>query len=810
MYNLFEFIRKPNKLSDLLPWAALIGPGIVLNKDASLQKSYRFRGPDLDSSTREELISVTAKANNVFKRLGTGWVIFTEAQRVRSQKYPESSFVSPLTALIDSERKDLFSSGNHYENNYYFTILYLPPDEKISKIEKYFIERDYEKELVNYQTHLKTFVTETERIFGLFKEIMTEAEPLTDEETLTYLHSTISTKRHIVKVPETPMYLDAYISDSELVPGLEPKLGMENYQQHLRIIGIKQFPGTSLPGIFDNLNRLNFEYRWTARFLCLDKNEAEKELKNYKDKWFAKRKSMMGLIKDIASQGDSGVSNTDAVLKSIDAETAQQELQDDLVSFGFFTMAVIIMDKDPNIAEKKAEAISKTINSLGFVTVNETISAVDSWLGSIPGLFRANVRRPIINTLNLAHIFPLSAIWAGPEKNNHFNAPALIQTQTPDKTPFRLNLHIGDIGHTMIVGPTGMGKSVLLSLIAAQFQRYENSQVYFFDKDGSCRTLTAGVGGDFYDLADEKEGALSFQPLAEIDQENERTWAAEWIHDYLRGEFVDITPEIKETIWKALCSLASSPKEQRTITGFSLILQDIKLRQALQPLTLNGAYGKLFDSNFDNLKYGRWQVFEMAKLMNMGTAIPPTLSYLFHQLEKRFTGVPSLLILDECWIFLSNPIFAQKIREWLKVLRKANVSVVFATQSLADIRNSPVSSAIIESCLTKIYMPNPSAMDQTTKPFYQDFGLNETEIKIISRATPKRQYYYKSPQGSRLFELAMGPIALAYCGASSPQDQQMVQSIVSEKGKNNFNTEWLRYKNLPDAIYKLNTIGGQK
>jgi type IV secretion/conjugal transfer VirB4 family ATPase len=805
MYYLYEFLRRPNKLSDLLPWAALIAPGVILNKDGSLQKSYRFRGPDLDSSTRSGMITVAAKVNNVFKRLGTGWVIFVEAQRIQSQRYQESSFPSPVAVMIDEERKRFFSSGQHYENNYYLTLAFLPPPENYGKWEKYLIDRDYEKEETTFQIHLKNFLTEAQMVFSLFKEVMTEAEELSDAETLTYLHSAVSTRRFTVKVPECPMYLDAYISDSPLTTGLEPKLGLRSDLQYLRVISIKQFPGTSLPGILDNLNRLNFEYRWTSRFLCLDKNDAVKELEAYQRKHFSKRKSFLTTIREQITKKEAPIDNPDALVKSNDAGTAIQELKADLVSYGFFTMAVVVMDANPNRAAKKAQAIEKTINSLGFVTVDEQVNAVDAWLGTIPGLFRANIRRPLLHTINLAHIFPVSAIWAGPERNTHLNGPVLMHTQTPDKTPFRFNLHIGDLGHTVIVGPPGMGKSVLLASIAVQYLRYPNAQVYIFDKDGSCRALTAGVGGDFYDLADEHGGALSFQPLIDIGDENERAWAAEWLYDYLRGENMAITPELKSTVWAALCSLANAPAEERTISGFVFLVQDKRIKQAMEPLTLNGAFGKLFDANRDNLQYGRWQVFEMAKLMNMATAIPPTLGYLFHRLEQRFTGEPSLLPLDESWLFLKNPIFAPKILEWLKVLRKKNVAVIFATQSLSDIASSPVASAIIESCLTKIYLPNPSALDQTTKPLYEAFGLNETEIRLIAQAAPKRQYYYKSPLGSRLFELAMGPVALAYCGASSPQDQQMVQKILLED-KEHFNEEWLVYKGLVNAVPRLKEL----
>ncbi|MGE5606980.1 MAG: TraM recognition domain-containing protein, partial [Bacteroidota bacterium] len=201
----------------------------------------------------------------------------------------------------------------------------------------------------------------------------------------------------------------------------------------------------------------------------------------------------------------------------------------------------------------------------------------------------------------------------------------------------------------------------------------------------------------------------------------------------------------------------------------------------------------------DNLDYGCWQVFEMEKLMNTPAAVAPTLNYIFHKLEQRFTGAPTLLNIDEGWMFLDNSGFADKIREWLKVLRKANVSVIFATQSLGDIQKSVIAQTIMEACHTKIYLPNPNALSHEIAPIYESFGLNDTERNIIACSIPKRQYYYKSLAGSRLFELALGPIALAYCAASSKEDQNMAMEILKKKGKAGFNEEWLRYKKLPET-----------
>lgn len=798
MLNLREFQKVHNKLSDYLTWALFIAPGIVLQKDGSFLRCYAIRGPDLDSATKAELVALTSRFNNAIKRLSGGWAIYAEAQRIQSQEYPESGFPDPVTLLIDEERKQYFSGGNHYESLYYLSIIYLPPTDQATKIEALFIERGrgYEKAQETYEAHLKTFITESDRLAALLKDIFPEAYPLDDSATLTYLHSCISPKRHFVKAPEIPMYIDAILADTPLVSGFEPKIG----DHHLRVVSILSFPGSSVPGMLDNLNRLNFEYRWVSRFLPLDKNDAISEIKKMRRNWFAKRKGILTLLREVITKEESALVDNDAVNKANDADAALQMVSDDVVGLGYYTASIVVWDADKTTVEKKVRALEKTINGMGFTVINETINAADAWFGSLPGLCRGNVRRPLLSTMNLAHLFPLSAIWAGPEKNKHLNGPVLMHTQTSGNTQFRFSLHVDDVGHTMIVGPTGSGKSVLLAVIAAQFSRYPEAQVYYFDKDASIMALTAGVGGDFYDLAAERSGALNFQPFADIDTESEMSWASEWVYDFLRAENVEINPEVKKSVWTALESLSSSPKEERTITGFCLLLQDARLRQALEPATLKGPLGRLFDATHDNLAYGRWQVFEMAKLMNIKSAVAPTLSYLFHRLEQRFTGKPTILVLDECWLFLDNPVFAAKIREWLKVLRKANVCVVFATQSLVDVENSTISSVIRESCPTKIYLPNGDALDPEISAIYRGYGLNEREIEIISMATPKRQYYYKSPMGNRLFELALGPVTLAYCGSSTPEDRKMVTKLQAEDGS--FNEKWLTYKNLPRvALY---------
>lgn len=765
MINLREYRNIPDRLSDLLNWAALIAPGVILNKDGSLQTTIKYRGPDLESATEAELVAISARLNNILKRLGSGWAIFAEAQRQTSSQYPAADWPDPISELIDQERRELFQRQNHFESFYFLTFVYLPPPELNSRLRDTFIE-SAEVKGTSYERLLSSFQSEMARIIDLMETLFAEVTPLSDEDTLSYLHGLISDKQHRVSVPENPIYLDALMSDTALIPGFEPVLG----SLHLRIVSILTFPGRSQPGLFDALNRLSIEYRWVTRFLSLDKTDALSEITRYKKRWFAKRKGIVTLLKEVLTNSESIMTDSDAVNKALDADEAMQELADDAVSYGYFTACIVTWSKDAVIASQNAQEIERVINSLGFVSRVEDVNAVDAWLGTLPGNCRNNVRRPILNTLNLSHLMPLSAVWAGPEVNEHLDGPPLFYAVTSGSTPFRFSPYVGDVGHTLVLGPSGSGKSVLLNLMEASFLRYPDAQVYIFDKGGSARVITAGVGADYYNLG-AKDSPLCFQPFADIDREAEKRWAHEWLLQLLTQEKVENTPHVKEELWKALTSLASAKREERTLFGLTVLLQNDLLRRALLPYTIQGAHGQLLDNTEDTLSYGRWQCFEMEVLMDTPSVVMPVLSYLFHRLEQRFNGRPTILVLDEAWLFLDNPAFSSKIREWLKVLRKANVMVVFATQSLADVDQSAIAPTIKEACFTKVYLPNPAALNEDVAHFYERFGLNKRQIEILAFATPKRDYYYTSPLGNRLFELELGPIALAYCGATNRESQ---------------------------------------
>ena len=795
MMNLAEYRNRNARLADYLPWAALVGGGVVLNKDGSFQRTARFRGPDLDSAVAAELVGTAGRINNAVRRLGSGWSLFVEAQRYEAASYPDSRFPDAASALVDAERKaDFEEAGTHYISSYFLTFAWLPPAEDAARAESWLYEGREQGGVDPFEA-LRGFTDRTDRVLALLDGFMPECHWLDDSETLTYLHSTISTNRHRVRVPETPMYLDALLADQSLTGGLEPRLG----NTHLRILTIVGFPTATTPGILDELNKLAFPYRWSTRAILLDKTDAIRLLTRIRRQWFAKRKSIAAILKEVMTNEASVLVDTDAANKAADADIALQELGADYAGMAYVTATIAVWDTNPRLADEKLRLVEKTVQSRDFTAMPETINAVDAWLGSLPGHVYANVRQPPISTLNLAHMIPLSAVWAGPERDSHLGAPPLLFGKTEGSTPFRLSIHVGDVGHTLVVGPTGSGKSVLLACMALQFRRYERSQVFAFDFGGSIRAAALAMGGDWHDLGgDLTEGdafSVSLQPLARIHDVPERAWAADWIVSILTRENIAITPDVKEHIWTALTSLASAPVEERTITGLTVLLQSNDLKQALRPYCVGGPYGRLLDAETEHLGSASVQAFEIEGLVGTGAA-PAVLSYLFHRIGNRLDGSPTLLIIDEGWLALDDEAFSGQLREWLKTLRKKNASVIFATQSLSDIDNSAIAPAIIESCLTRLLLPNERAVEPQITAIYQRFGLNARQIEILARAAPKKDYYCQSRSGNRLFELGLSEVGLALTAASSKSDQSAIARVFAEHGRDGFLAAWLRLRGV--------------
>jgi type IV secretion system protein VirB4 len=789
MRFLDEFRRRPALLADHLPWAVLIAPGVVLNKDGSFTTALRFRGPDMESATAGELAALRARLNNALKRLGRGWCLHVEAARRPAAAYDETTFDPPAAFLVDAERRRLFLAADPaFETDHRAALTWLPPADQARGLERWLMGRDGPWPRQGRHA-LALFRQEAAAILDLLADALPEAAPLDDAELLSWLHACVSPGGGPVDPEEAPVFLDALLADQPLTGGLEPRLGA----QALKVVSVRGLPSATRPGLIEVLGELAFPLRWTCRWIALDRADAELEILKLRKRWFARRKGLGVLLREAVTREEIPLLDTDALAKTEECDAALEGLGAEACAFGYLTLTVALTDPDPGRCAEMARAVEALLNGRGLVARVEDLNAVEAWLGSLPGEAYADVRRPLVSTFNLADLLPAPAVWAGPPADPVLGAP-LAHARTAGATPFRLVLHVGDVGHAMVVGPTGSGKSTLLAFFALQWLRYPGARVVFFDKGRSVRAATLACGGRWRDVSPGED--LSLQPLAGVDDAAERAWAADWLADALAAAGLPAPPARREEIWAALSTLAAAPADQRTLTVFRALLQDAEAALALEPFCLGGAHGGLLDGAGGDLPTSVFDTFELETLMATPRALGPVLGALFHRLEAGFDGRPTLLVLDEAWLFLDETRFAGQIRAWLKTLRKKRVAVVFATQSLDDVAASAIAASLIENCPTQVFLPNPRALEPASAALYRGFGLNARQLELLAYAPPKRAYYWCQPGGRRLFDLKLTGAALALCGAGSPEDQALIDEILAHTPAGGFARAFLKAKGL--------------
>ncbi len=815
MVALKFFRHSGPSFADLVPYAGLVDNGVILLKDGSLMAGWYFAGPDSESSTDAERNEVSRQINAILSRLGSGWMIQVEAVRVPTEDYPKeeaSHFADPVTRAIDAERRAHFQKERgHYESRHALILTWRPPEPQRSGLTRYVYSDSGSRSATYADKALESFLTSVREVEQYLANVVSIRRMMTREtperggyrvarydELFQFIRFCITGENHPIRLPDIPMYLD-WLVTAELQHGLAPLV--EN--RFLGVVAIDGLPAESWPGILNSLDLMALCYRWSSRFIFLDAEEARGKLERTRKKWQQKVRPFF----DQLFQTQSRSLDQDAMLMVAETEDAIAEASSQLVAYGYYTPVIVLFDEDQQSLQEKCEAVRRLIQAEGFGARIETINATDAFLGSLPGVSYANIREPLINTRNLADLIPLNSVWSGspvaPCPFYPAGSPPLMQVAS-GSTPFRLNLHVDDVGHTLIFGPTGSGKSTLLSLIAAQFRRYAGAQIFAFDKGGSMLPLTLGLDGDHYQIGGDigpsasGEGrALSFCPLAELSTDGDRAWATEWIEMLVALQGVTITPEYRNAISRQIGLMAES--RGRSLSDFVSGVQMREIKEALHHYTVDGPMGRLLDAEEDGLALGAFQCFEIEELMNMGERnLVPVLAYLFRRIEKRLTGAPSLIILDEAWLMLGHPVFRDKIREWLKVLRKANCAVVLATQSISDAERSGIIDVLKESCPTKICLPNGAAREPGTREFYERVGFNARQIEIVATAISKRDYYIVSPEGRRLFDMALGPVALSFVGASGKEDLKRIRALHSEHGAA-WPLQWLQQRGIAHA-----------
>ena len=850
-----EFRPGVTGIADLLHWDSVVGEGVLQQADGSMLCAWAYQGADMQTATIHERNALARQLNEALLPLSDGWMFHVDAIRRPARfSVEKGAFPDRLSRLIDEERRardmpwtetDPHRSsrdrGGFFETSYVLTATYKPPAGVYNQLSRFFV------------TGRKRAVTKMDRLIDLFEAQVADVEMrlrgplrlrrLTTEELLRHLHTCLTGLRHPVAPPPVNVGLGSYLADQQVFGGFTPRVG----DRHVRAVSLHGFPNATSQGILGRLHNLPAAYRWSTRLIMLSTETASQLIRTRRHSWFKKRKGLSEALRSFTGQQVSEeqrrverefFEDESAVRMATDAKDALTRMQSAEARYCLYTSTVVVMETEEARAAEIAEEIREVLVEAGFPSRIEDVNALEAYLGSLPGNGVANSRRFAVHTRNVADLMPATQIWPGSEHNqSHLfprESPALLSAKTDGSTPFRLNLHAqGDVGHTLVIGATGAGKSVLINTIMAQWLRYENAQVFLFDLGHSGYLLAKGVGGRHYQLSPDAGVALSLQPLLHVDNEEELAWAASWIETTIQLQGVTPTPARRAEIGRALKLIAANPPQMRTLEELKILVQDEDVAGALGQFVAEGTYAHLLNGSRDALagsgdvRAGEtpletrraggpeivnpaYQVFELSAVRDLPESVfIPLLLYLFHHVERQLRADrPSIIVLEEVWHALIHSSFSDRIKQWLLTLRKKNAAVVMVAHTPAQIAQLENREVVIDSCPTKIFLPNPDAVDPEAKMLYRAMGLNEREIDAIATATRKKHYFFKCPVGSRLFDLDLGPLALQFVAMPTGDVDALlrrVEALEAENGRG-WVSHWLREQGLPQWARRYDSL----
>ena len=775
-----------SSLCDLLDYATLVSDNLIVLKSGALCAFYEIFPEDQSQIDKASLNHFEKIIQKSFLKLGGNWAVHFDVKRIKDGFYaPICNSCNQTISDLEIKRILKFKNEKSFDSRFFLTLTFLGSSASHRKIENLVLSdnKDHKNakkstfELIEkFQNDCKSITDTLSLVIKVKALTSTQHLNFTLNQSLSFIHSCITGKDHDIAVPKHNCYLDALLSTKDFTSGFTPQIG-NNY---IACIAIDGFPQCSYLGILNSLALLPFPYRFHSRFLAFDKMQSHILLEKYRRLWSQKSR---GILSQIFNQQNARV-NEYAVEKVAEIDEAKFAFEGNEEIFGAYTSVLIIMDRDIKSLQEKATLAVKAIEDLGFAARVETVNAVESYLGSLPGHCFENVRRPIISGTVFADLIPLSAPWNGerfsPNPLYGKHASPLMQVKSIGHSRFYLNLHQKDLGNTAVVGPPGSGKSVLLGSLILNLMRYKNMKVFAFDKGYSFYAISKALSGSHIEFSNLKS---SFCPLYHLENGNDLTYAQSFIELLCRMSGHLPSSEERSEINNCLKILAQREKEKRSLSDFHLLLFSKNLKQAIEPYTIISGENNLLD-NTANLGFeSDLTVFECSDLFEAPKSFSlPLLKHIFRLISDCFSGEPRAIILDEAWLMLRDEFFAAELLKWFKTLRKHNVIVILATQSITDLAKSTLFETFLECVKTRIYLPNYDAKSDALKTIYKQTGLNDEQINKLSDAIPKKDYLLLKGQKAAFFNLMMSEDELRLLSFSGDHVKAKVDELFKYYG----------------------------
>ena len=831
-------MRTAHAFSTMLPWRALLHDGIVLcHHRHALLRVYAVRGLDLIGDDPETVGARMLQANQALKRLDGSWTLHAEAQRIRFARYPKRTPRCVVLGLIDTAWAHALCDADEgvWETRYFVALTWTPP--------------------TGQRRARAVFVHASDAFMGHLQPVLATMELLTGAALVQMLKTTCSLRWTPVSVPEQATPLSRYLVDSAWDPGRYPDWDARLGVEHVRVLTLTGYPRRSWAGMMQRLDALAVPFRWSTRWTGIQPQQQDTLLKVKQEDWIELEKTTIQRAKQRATGQETRIINEDATRKTEELGEARQDIGAGFYGVGTFCTTLVTWGPSAEDAEDRAQRLRNTLEGLGFVVRREgdygARTPLGNWVlqwlapphhagafrGAMPGNTTDNMRRALATTLQVSHLLPgLRATWPGPEWDEHLGHGPWFLARTEGASLVRIVHHVRDIGHSLILGNSGSGKSTFVGFGMAQWLMYPHTRGTILDVGRTARLLTLLCGGQWINLS---EGTVPLQPLRDIDDPAELRWCLEWLLRICTQQGVEGGIATQAYLEARLLELAKRPHDQRTMTELVTICtmhnnkvesrvstgvgtRDLSglskpneyrmkrvelyrsIERTLRPFLQGGLYSGILDGVQPHVLDSPLVVFEQMGLVKTPRLLEAVSQYCFHLTERRFdTRHPMWLVMEEAAVLATMPKFKEQIDAWLLTIRKAGASLALIINSLelaADIGAAMTS----ENTPTRYYFPNIEALTPQSGKAYDLFGLTHEEKRLIATARPYRDVYYVARErGRRMLEMHFPPFILTCLAHNSDEDHERMDTLLDQHGTEGFARAWLAHHSYGDRYEAL-------
>jgi type IV secretion system protein VirB4 len=721
------FSPKEPKAGDRLPYAGLVGEHTVALRDGSLLQVLHLEGFPFETADTVELNHKQEVRDAALRAVGSSrCVIHHHVLRRRVEVALNGEFDDPVCAEINHRWQQRLAERRLFVNDLFISLLRRPSRGKVGVAER--LGRAFSRGL-DAQGQAAQQARDLRELDGLREALTAALQPYGPRllraygsphgrcsEPLEFLSALYNGEMRPVLVPDGDVgHHLPYRRVSFGHDALERK-GAEAERDFAAVLALKEYPPQAAPGVLDALLRLPYEMTLSEAFAFVDRQVGVERVS-------------LALRRFRAADDDAQSLRRGLV-----------EAKDDLVSgrsaLGEHQFQVLVRAGSPEALDAAAADCAAAFADVGAIAVREDLALEPGFWAQFPGNEAYAARKALISTGAFASLASLHGFPIGQADGAHWG-PAISVLETTSATPYFFNFHAADLGNFTIIGPSGSGKTVVLNFLAAQAQKVKPRTV-FFDKDRGAEIFLRGIGGHYANLRPGKP--TGFNPLQLPDTAASRAFLRAWVERLACRPGEALTPDEAQIVADAVEANFEQETTYRRLRYFRELLGGFRrpepgdLASRIAPWCGDGERAWLFDSPFDRLDLSQATLgFDMTELLEDPVLRTPAMMYLFHRVEERLDGSPTLILIDEGWKALDDEVFAARIRDWMKTLRKRNAVLGFGTQSARDALESRVATAIIEQAGAQIFMPNPRAQ---AADYCEGFGLTEHELSLVQGLPP--------------------------------------------------------------------------